>query len=158
MLKESHEFPDHEPLSPDSRPRAKRPVQLNLIPQPADPDEVIPVEPIEEPVDVPPPPLGSELIKKQPEAPKVEVAEFTGLAIRVLREQANLTIRNVADVTKINSRYLEYIEHEDFFRLPPRPYLRGFLIQYANILHVDPERMASDFLKRCDQAAAQKNK
>lgn len=158
VLKERHEFPDQERLAPPTRSRTKRPEQLNLIPRTRETEEVIPVEPIEEPVDKPAPPLASELIKKPQAPPTVKVAEFTGLAIRVLREEAGLTIRNVADVTKINSRYLEFIEHEDFSRLPPRPYLRGFLIQYANILHVDPEQMAADFLRRCDIAAAQKNK
>ena len=156
-LKESHEFPEPERRSPAPGAKTRRPVQLNLIPEHVEEEEIIPVEPLDEPEPSIPASVCEEP-KQKTEPPKVEVAEFTGLAIRVLREQAGLTIRNVADATKINSRYLEYIEHEDFSRLPPRTYLRGFLLQYARMLGVDPEQMTSDFVKRCDQAAAQKSK
>ncbi len=84
------------------------------------------------------------------------IAEFTGPAIKVLREQRGLTIRQVADTTKVGSRYLEYIEAESFQKLPARPYLRGFLILFAKMLGADPERMAGDYLKRYDAAVPQK--
>jgi len=79
------------------------------------------------------------------------------MAIRVVREQAGLSLRNIADATKISSRFLEYIELENFVKLPPRAYLRGFLLQYAKMLGVDPERMAGDYIKRYE-AASQKTK
>jgi flagellar biosynthesis protein FlhG len=84
------------------------------------------------------------------------IAEFTGAAIKVLREQRGLTVRNVADITKISSRYLEFIEAENFKKLPARPYLRGFLVLYAKALGCDPERMAGEYLKRYDAALAPK--
>jgi hypothetical protein len=84
------------------------------------------------------------------------IAEFTGPAIKVLREQRGLTLRNVADITKISSRYLEFIEAENFKKLPARPYLRGFLILYAKALGCDPERMAGEYVKRYDAALAPK--
>ena len=78
--------------------------------------------------------------------------EFNGPAIKARRESAGLTIRNVADMTKIGSRYLEYIESEQFERLPARPYLRGFLLLYAQALGCDSERMVADYLKRYEAA------
>jgi len=86
------------------------------------------------------------------------VAEFTGPAIKILREQRGLTIRNIADITKVGSRYLEYIEAECFNKLPPRPYLRGFLAIYAKALGCNPERMTNDFMKRYDATQQQKLK
>lgn len=80
------------------------------------------------------------------------IAEFTGPVIRVLREQRGLSIRNVADITKIGSRYLECIEGEHFAKLPARPYLRGFLMLYARALGYEPERLVGDYLKRYDAA------
>lgn len=80
------------------------------------------------------------------------IAEFTGPVIKVLREQRGLTIRNIADATKVGSRYLEYIEEESYAKLPARPYLRGFLGLYARALGYEPERMISDYLKRYDAA------
>jgi len=80
------------------------------------------------------------------------VGEFTGPVIKVLREQRELSIREVAEMTKVNSRYLEFIEEETFQKLPARAYIRGFLMLYAKALGYDPERMAGDYLKRYDAA------
>jgi curved DNA-binding protein CbpA len=80
------------------------------------------------------------------------IAEFTGPVIKVLREQRGLTIRYLADTTKVGSRYLECIEEENYAKLPARPYLRGFLGLYAKALGYEPERMISDYLKRYDAA------
>ena len=80
------------------------------------------------------------------------IADFTGPAIKMLREQHSLTLRNIADMTKIGTRYLECIEEELFDKLPARAYIRGFLMLYAKALGCEPERMASDYLKRYDAA------
>jgi flagellar biosynthesis protein FlhG len=76
------------------------------------------------------------------------IAEFTGPAIKMLREQKGFTLRHIADITKLGTRYLECIEEETFQKLPARAYVRGFLMLYAKALGCDPERMASDYLKR----------
>jgi curved DNA-binding protein CbpA len=86
------------------------------------------------------------------------ITEFTGAAIKILREQRGMTIRIVADTTKIGSRYLEYIEAESYAKLPARPYLRGFLALYARTLGCDPERMVSDYMKRFDEAVQEKKR
>ncbi len=82
------------------------------------------------------------------------ITEFTGPVIKVLREQRDLTIRNVADMTKLGSRYIEFIEEENYRKLPARPYLRGFLILYAKALGYEPERVVVDYLKRYDAEMA----
>ena len=86
------------------------------------------------------------------------IADFTGPAIKMLREQHSLTLRNIADMTKIGTRYLECIEEELFDKLPARAYIRGFLMLYAKALGCEPERMASDYLKRYDAAKKPKSK
>lgn len=86
------------------------------------------------------------------------IAEFTGPAIRLFREQRGLTLRYIADTTKISIRFLEAIETETFNKLPARAYIRGFITLYAKILGCDPERMSSDYLKRYDAAVTQKLK
>ncbi len=86
------------------------------------------------------------------------IADFTGPAIKMLREQRGLSLRNIADRTKVGTRYLECIEDELYDKLPARAYTRGFLMLYAQALGCDPERMASDYLKRYDAAKAPKPK
>lgn len=98
----------------------------------------------------------------QPAAPQGEdispvspfIAEFTGPVIKILREQRKLTVRNIADTTKLSSRYIQFIEEENFDKLPARPYLRGFLILYAKALGYEPERVVTDYLKRYDAVKA----
>jgi cytoskeletal protein RodZ len=58
----------------------------------------------------------------------------------------------------VGSRYLEYIEEENYAKLPARPYVRGFLGLYAKTLGYEPERMISDYLKRYDAAMSQSKK
>ncbi len=112
-----------------------RPVQAEpLMPEPPKP---------EEPEFLPPPAFD---------------AEFTGPAIRLLREKRNMTVKQIAETTKISARYLELIEEESYQKLPVRPYLRGFLIQFAKALGYDPERVVSDYLKRYDAAVNQPKK
>jgi transcriptional regulator with XRE-family HTH domain len=80
------------------------------------------------------------------------IAEFTGPVIKLLREQKGLSVRNIGEMTKVSVRYLEFIEEENFNKLPARAYIRGFLMLYAKALGYDPERMSSDYLKRYDAA------
>jgi len=80
------------------------------------------------------------------------ISEFTGPTIKLLREQKGLTLRNVADTTKLGTRYLEFLENEVFAKLPARAYIRGFLMLYAKVLGCDPMRMSNDYLKRYDLA------
>jgi curved DNA-binding protein CbpA len=80
------------------------------------------------------------------------VAEFTGPIIKLLREQKGLSVRNIAEMTKVSVRYLEFIEEENFQKLPARAYIRGFIMLYAKALGYDTDRMTSDYLKRYDAA------
>lgn len=86
------------------------------------------------------------------------ITEFSGAAIKMLREQRGLSLRNVADATKVGMRYLEMIEEENFLKLPVRAYTRGFLTLYAKALGCDPDRVTADYLKRFDAARAPKTK
>jgi curved DNA-binding protein CbpA len=146
MLKERNELPEPEPPAPKRRPvpAASAPVQRPPVPDRAE-YRAAPPEPS---------PLDDLMASVAPAAAPAATAttEFNGPAIKARRESAGLTIRNVADMTKIGSRYLEYIEAEQFERLPARPYLRGFLLLYAQALGCDSERMVADYLKRYEAA------
>lgn len=143
--------------------------ELMPIPQPAPPLRPAPVapdapEPVVRAAPPPQPPAPQPAPQRQAPAPERKiippavVTEFSGPAIRMLREQAGLTLRNVADITKISSRYLELIENEAYTKLPARPYLRGFLMQYAKVLGADPERFVGDYLKRGASATVEKRR
>ena len=65
-----------------------------------------------------------------------------------------LTVRNVADITKLSGRDIEGIEEENYKKLPVRPYLRGFLSLYAKAIGYEPDRIVADYMKRFDAAMA----
>lgn len=98
---------------------------------------------------VPAPPSGQD-DETIPVAPFI--GEFSGPAIKALREQRGKSLHAVANQTKVSIRYLEFIEEENFQKLPVRTYTRGFLMLYAKALGCDPERFANDYLKRFDAA------
>jgi curved DNA-binding protein CbpA len=116
-----------EPKAPAPEPRAAEPPQAAPVP-PAMPNTLQPIP--------------------------ADITELTGSVLKMMREQRGLTARNVADVTKLNGRYVEGIEEENFKRLPARPYLRGFLVLYAKAIGYEPDRIVNDYLKRYDAVMA----
>jgi hypothetical protein len=180
QLMEQEELPDLPPLPPVPADRHRQD-QLSF---PADPTDrplqdqlSFSSEPTYQPRSVKPgltlPPENrasgtSEPLVQQPAPPKTVheavtpvsqfIADFTGPAIKMLREQNGFTLRDIAEITKVGTRYLEFIEEETFDKLPARAYTRGFLMLYAKALGCDPERMSSDYLKKYDAAMAPKEK
>jgi flagellar biosynthesis protein FlhG len=73
---------------------------------------------------------------------------LTGCDLRKLREARGLSLRQIATVTKIGMRYLEYIEEDRLEFLPAPVYLRGFLQEYAKLLGLDPRRVAAAYMSR----------
>ena len=80
----------------------------------------------------------------EPELPDV----LTGLDLKRIREARGLSLRQMADVSKIGTRFLEYLEADRFAQLPPPVYLRGFLKEYARIVGLDPRGVAEAYMKR----------
>ena len=62
-----------------------------------------------------------------------------GLLLRETREAKGLTLNDVEQATRIQSRYLEALEDEEYDRLPGEVYVRGFLRNYARFLGIDLE-------------------
>ncbi|HDO22476.1 MAG TPA: helix-turn-helix domain-containing protein, partial [Nitrospirae bacterium] len=55
-------------------------------------------------------------------------------------------LNDISLTTKIRFQYLVDIELERFESLPPEVYTRGFVMDYAKCLSIDPKRAADDFL------------
>jgi cytoskeletal protein RodZ len=62
------------------------------------------------------------------------------------RELRAISLREVAEATKVNIRYLEAIEKNDFEDLPGGVFNRGFVRAYAQFIGVDPEAMVNAYL------------
>ncbi len=59
-----------------------------------------------------------------------------GKNLRELREQKGLTLKDISEITKINIRYLEFLEENNFSFLP-EVYVRSFLKNYLKAINVD---------------------
>ena len=70
----------------------------------------------------------------------------TGGALRRFREESGVSLKEIAERSKVGQRYLQYIEEDRHHDLPARVYLRGFLLEYARALGLDPARTADAYL------------
>ena len=89
-------------------------------------------------------PRPSEAGAEKEELPEV----LTGPDLKRFREARGVSLRQMANMTKIGTRFLEYIEEDRFAFLPAAVYLRGFLQEYARTVSLDPRRVAEGYMKR----------
>jgi curved DNA-binding protein CbpA len=148
-LRERNEMPEMPDIPASSPSKTCEPPEARTLPPLPEAKHFIAEA---EPQYAPPPP-------EKPQSEEITtvsqfIGEFTGPAIKALREQLGISQRTIANRTKVGLRYLDYIEAEEFRKLPARPYLRGFIMLYAKALGCDAERMAGDYMKRYDAAMA----
>lgn len=68
-----------------------------------------------------------------------------GDKLRSAREAKGLSIADIEKATKIQSRYLNAIEENDFDKLPGDFYVRAFIRQYAQIVGLDGKELLSEY-------------
>jgi hypothetical protein len=69
-----------------------------------------------------------------------------GEELRRERELRQISLREVADATKINLRFLEALENNDFDTLPGGFFVRGFIKAFARHIGVNEEAMVNAYL------------
>jgi len=69
-----------------------------------------------------------------------------GEELRRERELRQISLREIAQATKIDLRRLEALERNDFSRLPGGLYNRGFVRAYCDHIGVDAESMVNAYL------------
>ncbi len=77
----------------------------------------------------------------------IEVERYRGKELKQLRERMGIELQIVAKETKISLKILEFLEEENFEKLPALVYLKGFLKGYAQSLGLDPQKVAEDYLQ-----------
>ena len=71
---------------------------------------------------------------------------FTGSSLKGIRESMGIDLKQISQKTKINRENLEWLEEERFEKLPALVYIRGFIMEYAKALKLDPHRVADSYL------------
>ena len=69
-----------------------------------------------------------------------------GVKMKRLREERGVSLRQIADVTKLSVGALEALERDDISRLPGGIYSRAFVRSYALEIGLDPEQSVRDFM------------
>ncbi|WKZ30547.1 MAG: DUF4115 domain-containing protein [Candidatus Dojkabacteria bacterium] len=66
-----------------------------------------------------------------------------GQILKRAREQAKVTIDEIAQTTKIRKEYLEKIERNEFTGFVSTTFVKGFIRSYANFLDLDPDNLVA---------------
>lgn len=64
-----------------------------------------------------------------------------GSYLRWEREQRAVGLQEISAVTKIQRRFLQALEEDQYDQLPPAPFVVGFLRAYAEYLSLEPEEI-----------------
>ncbi|HUE85643.1 MAG TPA: RodZ domain-containing protein [Vicinamibacterales bacterium] len=76
------------------------------------------------------------------------VGEDLGAGLRSAREQSGLTLRHIADATKLSVRSLTALEANRIDQLPGGIYRRAIVRAYASHVGLDPEKTLRAFLQQ----------
>ena len=69
-----------------------------------------------------------------------------GTKLRDARERRGVSLRQIANATKISVRALEALERDEISRLPGGIFTRAFVRSYALEVGLDPEQTIRDFM------------
>ncbi len=57
------------------------------------------------------------------------------------RQRQSITLSRMAQLTKIKSKYLQYLENNQFDKLPPGTFVKGYIKAYARVLDLDQKSL-----------------
>ena len=65
------------------------------------------------------------------------------------REDRNISLREVARLTNISERYLDFIEKDDYVKVPEGPHIRGYISSYAMSIGISADEALNRFDTLC---------
>lgn len=84
-----------------------------------------------------------------PDEPVISAdTEITGLLLKRLREARGIAIADISARTKVGASHLRAIEDERWEVMPAEVYLRGFVVELARYLRLDPAHVAQAYVAR----------
>lgn len=70
-----------------------------------------------------------------------EIGEY----LRKAREEKELSLKDIQEITKIRLQYLEAMENGDFEAIPGEVYRKGFLVNFANAVGLDGQLLLEKY-------------
>lgn len=86
----------------------------------------------------------------------INCIDFSGTFLKEVREYKNVTIERMADMTRVSKTHITALENEDVKKLPADVYVRGYVYQYAKVLKLNPEQVATSYLSHLKKLKNQK--
>ncbi len=86
--------------------------------------------------------------------PQAPPARTVGARLREARERRGVSLRQIANSTRISVMSLEALERSDLSRLPGGIFTRAFIRAYAEEVGLDPDRTMQDFIAELPPEAA----
>ncbi len=86
--------------------------------------------------------------------PQGSPARTVGARLREAREKRGVSLRQIANSTRISVMSLEALERSDLSRLPGGIFTRAFIRAYAQEVGLDPDRTIQDFIAELPPEAA----
>src|SRR6476659_2887965 len=77
-----------------------------------------------------------------------------GSKMKRAREEKGISLRQIANATKISVSALEALERNDFSRLPGGIFSRAFVRAYAVEVGLEPDQTVATFIEEYDKAAS----
>ena len=65
--------------------------------------------------------------------------QTVGNYLRQEREAKNISLGEVAHLTKISEFYLDFLEKDDYEKLPQGPYIKGYISSYARLIGINAD-------------------
>lgn len=84
-------------------------------------------------------------------------SEWTGGRLRRARLRRGIDLEKIAEVTKINPTYLQFIEQEQYEDLPAGVYVRGFVVSLARCIGLNANHVADGYMARFREHTPQKS-
>ena len=75
--------------------------------------------------------------------------ETFGDYLKRQREDRKVSLREVARLTNITERYLDFIEKDDYAKIPEGPYIRGYISSYATAIGINSHEVLDRFDSLC---------
>lgn len=88
-----------------------------------------------------------------PKSARRTAASKTCLNLSVIRERAGLSIAQIAESTKISSRFLRAVEAEAFTELPGGIFATSYIRQYADAIGMDSAEILKVYYESTPGAA-----
>ena len=78
---------------------------------------------------------------------KVETTTTVGECLKKKREELEISIKDLGGKLRIKTVYLEDLEKNNYEKLPPDVYVKGFIKSYSELVGFNPEEMIKLFEK-----------